>query len=177
MTCGDFKNLLPDLLFDDGACPPATIAEAERHATECASCGQEWREMRATMELLEEWKDPEPSSYFDARLSARLREEARSPAPGWMERLRTRLHFGNAFHLRPAMAAAVAVLFVAAGAGSYVGFESLQSAMSPHPAVSATVQDLEFLDANAQTLDQLAAFDDSGALPTAVSGSVGGGAH
>jgi hypothetical protein len=40
------------------------------------------------MALLDEWQAPEPSPYFDARLKARLREEAAKQPEGWFGWLR-----------------------------------------------------------------------------------------
>jgi len=54
---------------------------------------------RQTMALLDEWKAPEPSPYFDVRLQARLREEMAKPQAGWLSWFR-----------RPVLAAALTVL-------------------------------------------------------------------
>ncbi len=115
--------------------------------------------MQATMRLLDAWEAPEPGAYFDTRMAARLREEKSSKAPGWLEQIRTHLLFDNNLHLRPVMAGAFALLMIV-GAGSYEGFVSLNRTPPARQTVSATVNDLELLDRNAQTLQQLAAFDD-----------------
>ena len=54
-----------------GASASAALDDHVRH---CADCAQKLAEFRQTMSLLDEWKAPEPSPYFDARLRARLRE-------------------------------------------------------------------------------------------------------
>jgi hypothetical protein len=53
------------------------------------------------MALLDEWKAPEPSPYFDVRLRARLREEAARQPAGWWQWIR-----------KPALAVSLAVLMV-----------------------------------------------------------------
>ncbi|MGC1871969.1 MAG: hypothetical protein WA700_13520 [Acidobacteriaceae bacterium] len=162
MKCEKLQSCLPDMIFD----PTRVPAEAMQHVKECAGCAGELKELQATMQLLDSWKAPEPSPYFDTRLAVRLREARESEAPGWLERLRLRLLFGSDMHLRPAAAAAFALLVIISG-GSYMGIVSLNhtvAVVSPHqPAVSATVNDLELLDSNAQTLQQLASFDETDA--------------
>jgi anti-sigma factor RsiW len=168
MKCEKLQIYFPDMIFDPARVP----AEAVQHLRECARCATEWQELQATMQLLDTWKAPEPSPYFDTRLAMRLREARESAAPGWLERLRLRLLFGNNLHLRPAAAAAFALLIVVGG-GSYLGVVNLNHAAPPQQqAVSATVNDLELLDSNAQTLQQLAAFDDTS---TDVNPAAGGG--
>jgi hypothetical protein len=157
------------MIFD----PTRVPAEAVQHVKECSYCAGELKKLQATMQLLDAWKAPEPSPYFDSRLAVRLREARESEAPGWLERLRLRLLFGSDLHLRPAAAAAFALLLVVGG-GSYLGVVSLNRTIgTQQQAVSATVNDLELLDSNAQTLQQLAAFDEtsSDSAPTTDGGS------
>ena len=160
MKCEKLQSYLPDMIFD----PTRVPAEAMQHVQECLGCADELKELQATMQLMDEWKAPEPSPYFDTRMAVRLREARESEAPGWMERLRLHLLFGSNLHLRPAVAAAFALLVIVSG-GSYMGVVSLNHTVAPHhqPAVSATVNDLELLDSNAQTLQQLASFDETNA--------------
>ena len=160
MKCEKLQGYLPDMIFDSTRVP----AEAMQHVKECAACAGELKELQKTMQLLDDWKAPEPSPYFDTRLSVRLREARESEAPGWLEKLRFHFLFGSNLHLRPAVAAAFALLVIVSG-GSYFGIVSLnQTVAPPHPqAVSATVNDLELLDSNAQTLQQLASFDETNA--------------
>jgi len=42
------------------------------------------------MNLLDEWKVPEPSPYWEVRMQARLREEQQKAASGWLQWLRVR---------------------------------------------------------------------------------------
>src|ERR1039458_5631664 len=78
----------PDLLLDPAA--PAN-ATARAHLAACAGCAQQLRALEATVALLDTWKAPEISPYFDQKLAVRLREVQAAPAPGWFEQLRTRL--------------------------------------------------------------------------------------
>lgn len=159
MHCKKFKLFLPDLLLDPARVP----ADARQHLKECSQCENELKQLHATMQLLDAWKAPEPSPYFDTRLAVRLREAKESAAPGLLERMRMRLLFGKDLHLRPLAAAAFALL-LAIGSGSYLGVVSLHhAAPQQQPVVSATVNDLELLDSSAQTLQQLAALDDMSA--------------
>lgn len=160
MKCEKLQVYYPDLLFD----PTRVPAEALRHVKECSRCASELEELQTTMQLLDGWKAPEPSPYFDTRMAVRLREARASEAPGWLERLRLRLLFGSNLRLRPATAAAFALVIIIGG-GSYLGVVSLNDTAVPQrqQVVSATVNDLELLDSNAQTLQQLASFDEANA--------------
>jgi hypothetical protein len=167
VKCEKLQGYLPDMIFD----PTRVPAEAMQHVKDCTNCAGELKELQATMQLLDSWKAPEPSPYFDTRMAVRLREARESVAPGWLERLRLHFLFGSNMHLRPAVAAAFALLVIVSG-GSYMGVVSLNHTVVPHhpPAVSATVNDLELLDSNAQTLQQLASFDETNADGSAVNG-------
>lgn len=160
MKCEKLQAYLPDMIFD----PTRVPAEAMQHVKECPGCAGELKELRATMQLLDDWKAPEPSPYFDTRMAVRLREARESEAPGLLERLRLHFLFGSNMHLRPAVAAVFALLLIISG-GSYIGVASFNRTVTPRhqAAVSATVNDLELLDSNAQTLQQLASFDETNA--------------
>ena len=66
-------------------------AETAAHVQTCAGCGAAWAEHQKLMTLLDEWKAPEASPFFDTRLMARVREakgaEAERPAVlAWLQR-------------------------------------------------------------------------------------------
>ena len=67
----------------------------------CAECAGKLEAFRQTMSLLDEWKAPEPSPYFDVRLRARLREESAKQPAGWLQWLR-----------KPVLAASFALVMV-----------------------------------------------------------------
>lgn len=152
MICRNAKAKLPDLLLD----PESVAVEVRSHVTDCAECGRELSELRATMAALDEWEVPEVSPYFDGRMAARLREEEEAAPAGWLERMRTRLMFGESMHLRPLAAAALALL-IAAGGGMYVGFSGHPA--QPVQSSSPVIRDLQSLDENAQVFQELNSMD------------------
>lgn len=170
MNCTKCRTVFPDLLLDPRSVSSPVAAGVHQHLEGCAACTAEWTGLQAVMQDLETWSVPEPTPYFDTRLAARLREEKAHPSPGFFERIHIRLQFGSGLQLRPAMAAAAALLLIS-GVGSYKGFVSFNRTPPPAVSLSATVTDLELLDANAQTLQQFAAFDDPDAAMTAPSGA------
>lgn len=140
MNCEKVREQLLDVL--DGHAP----AETGAHVDACAACAGKLAELRQTMALLDEWKAPEVSPYFDARLQARLREQQHAPTRGWFAW----------FGLKPA-AAALAVLLVA-GIG-LLNTGDLRNTRTVPPdttagiaAYSAAVSDLETLDENEELL-------------------------
>ncbi len=107
--------------------------------------------MAEVMSLLDEWKAPEPSPWFDARMMARFRAEVEREPQGWLARLRDRFLFGNAVSMKPMLAGAMALLLVAGG--GYLEMSHLQAMRSA--TTSATVQDLQILDNNDQAIQQM----------------------
>ena len=109
--------------------------------------------MHEMMALLDDWKAPEPTPWFDARMMARFREEVQREPEGFFARLRDRFLYGNTATLKPMLAGAMALLLVAGG-GSWLEVSHLQQPAKP-AAVSATVQDLQLIDNNDQTIQQM----------------------
>ncbi len=95
MKCEEIREVMPDLASG----LMETTPEISNHLAGCGACAGKMEEFRQTMALLEEWKAPEPSPYFDVRLQARLREEMAKPHAGWL-----------AWFRRPVLAAALTVL-------------------------------------------------------------------
>lgn len=148
MNCVTCRNVLPDLLLEPQA---ATSVAARAHMATCSACAAEFASLEATFALLDQWEAPEISPYFDQKLAVRLREEQSAPPAGWFERLRDRLQFNTGREFRPALAGALALAVIAAGGG--FGVSTLT-----HPRevrASATVQDLQILDRNVQTIQQV----------------------
>jgi hypothetical protein len=103
------------------------------------------------MSLLDFWQAPAVSPYFEQKLAVRLREEQAAPAPGWFERIKTRLLLNTGRQFRPALVGAMALLLIVGGGG--VGISTFPHA---HPVqASATVNDLQILDKNEQALQQM----------------------
>jgi hypothetical protein len=166
MNCKDCQSVFLDLLLEPGA--PANAA-ARSHIASCAECKQEFKSLEATFALLDTWKAPEPSPYFDQKLAGRLREEQALAPAGWFERLKSRLLFNTGRQFRPALAGALALVLVVGGGT----FADVSGFLHPKPQISATVQDLQILDKNdqvLQTMDQLlqdvGSADDAGAPPS-----------
>jgi anti-sigma factor RsiW len=149
MNCKACQAALPDLLLD-----PATPknATARGHIATCRDCARELAALEATMSLLDIWEVPEVSLYFDQKLSVRLREEQAAPAPGWFEKLKTRLLLNTGRQFRPALAGAMALLLIAGGGG--LGISTFWS-HSRTVQMSATINDLQILDKNQQALQQM----------------------
>jgi hypothetical protein len=78
----DHKQLrtetLEAVLFDS-----KSRVNKNEHLKVCASCAQQAKDLSSVLELLDEWRAPEPSPYFDTRLRARLRSEQKAPKPLW----------------------------------------------------------------------------------------------
>ncbi len=165
MNCNDCQNELLNHQFE----PEAASNEVQAHLAACEGCRSEVAGLDATMRLLDTWKAPEASPYFDQKLAVLLREEQAKAPAGWLERIREHLLWNTGRQFRPALIGALA-LTVALGGGSYIGVSALN-----HPAevqASAAINDLQILDKNAQAIqqmDQLLQDDDAGDPGTATS--------
>jgi hypothetical protein len=158
IDCTACKELLPDLLLDPGAA--ATHQDAAGHLKSCAECRSEYDGLRATFALMDEWTAPEPSTYFDTRLQARLREEMDAQPEGLWERLRSFVLYSTGRQFRPIVAGAMGCVLLLGGAGTLAG---VYQPWNHAAASSATVNDLKILDNNAQAEQQLnQLLDDSG---------------
>ena len=148
MKCNEIRELMPDLAAGLKAVTP----ETKTHLDSCAECAGKLEAFRQTMALLDEWRAPEPSPYFDVRLHARLREEAQK-ARGFLRWLR-----------RPALAVSFAVLMVVSvtlvrfsGSGAKTDPQQVASA----PAEPGTaVGDLQALDKNHDLYSDFDELDD-----------------
>src|SRR5580698_2485193 len=108
MKCDEIREMMPDVASGLMEMAP----EIRGHLAECGACAGKMTEIQQTMALLDEWRVPEPSSYFDVRLQARLREEMAKPQAGWL-----------AWFRRPVLAAALTVL-MAVGVGLFLSKNS-----------------------------------------------------
>jgi len=168
MNCNDIREMLPDLAAGIGTGTP----EVEKHLASCATCAGELRGFQQTMAVLDEWKTPEPSPYFDTRLEARLREEMARPSVGWLHWIQ-----------RPAWAMSLAAVLVTGavvvGTRSYTTSYILQTDAIPTDAPKLSVPvlpgtavgDLQALEKNNELyadfdmLDELQVQDDVTANP------------
>jgi hypothetical protein len=145
VNCEEICERMPDVA--SGVSGPT--ADESEHLATCGACAQQLEAMRKTMALLDEWRAPEPSLYFDMRLQTRLREEMAKPLTGWLYWVR-----------RPLLAAALTVL-VGIGVGLFVTHGRIynpatENAISDNlgapelgtPEPGTAVSDLEALDNN-----------------------------
>jgi hypothetical protein len=133
MTCNEIRERMPDV----AAGLDQLTADESTHLASCKECAGKLGEFRQTMALLDEWRAPEPSPYFDTRLQARLREEMAKTQAGWLQWFR-----------RPVLALALTLL-IAVGAGLYFtqGDRFQNSDKIPFEPGTA-VSDLQALDNN-----------------------------
>jgi hypothetical protein len=154
MKCEEIREVMPDLASG----LMETTPEIGEHLAGCGGCGAKLKEFQKTMALLDEWQAAEPSSYFDVRLQARLREEMAKPQVGWWEWLR-----------RPALAAALTVL-IAVGVGLFVTTDhgmykpeevaEVQPQSSASTAPGTAVSDLQSLEKNHDLYSDFDLLDD-----------------
>ena len=132
MKCDEIRERMPEVAAGFGE----TTAEENNHLANCSACAEKLKAMRATMAVLDEWKVPEPSPYFDVRFQARLREEMAKPQANWLRWFR-----------QPVLAAALTVL-MGVGVGLFFtqtgGIHDTEAPAAPGTAVS----DLQTLDKN-----------------------------
>jgi hypothetical protein len=150
MNCREVNSKLAELLLDTRETP----VEARRHLEGCAACRGELSELRATMNLMDDWAAPEVNPYFDAKLLARLRAEQQARPAGFWERCKARFLYGSSLRMQPLMAGALAVMFMVGG-GTYFDLE----VYNQRPQESATVRDLQSLDGDSQVFQQLDSVD------------------
>jgi hypothetical protein len=148
-SCEEIRERMPDVAAGLGA----VTAEENEHLASCRGCAEQLKEMRATMTLLDEWRTPEPTPYFDVRLQARLREEMAKPQ-GWLHWFR-----------RPVLAAALTVLL---GVGVGVWYTRSTGIYDPGPGISdnvppapgSAVSDLQALEKNHDLYSDFDLLDD-----------------
>jgi len=148
MKCDEIRERMPDMAAGFSKPTP----DESNHLATCTPCADQWKAMRATMSLLDEWQVPEPSPYFDVRLQARLREEIAKPQAGGLLR----------WFRQPVLAAALTVM-MGIGVGLFFTQERhLQT--KPVQIVDATpgsaVSDLQTLDKNHDMYSDFDLLDD-----------------
>lgn len=149
MNCRTIHEHLLDVAQGITPAPP----EVEAHLAECRDCARTMESLRTTMNLLDEWKEPEPSPFWDVRMKARLREEQQKAPAGWLQWFR-----------RPVFSVAAA-LSLLIGIGVYQAGRFLHEGDNPpeNPVAVLTgtaVSDLQFLDKNSDLLQNFDALDD-----------------
>ncbi len=152
MDCKAFTSELPDLVLTPNARPSLA---AVAHMRSCPPCAEEYLSFQATFEALDAWHAPEPTAYFDQKLTVMIREEQRAPKMSFWEAFRTRLELNTGSNFRPMLAGALGLALVIGGGGIAGINYSNVSVPAPQPAASATVNDLQILDRNEQAFQQL----------------------
>jgi anti-sigma factor RsiW len=152
MKCEEIREVMPDLASGLMEVTP----EMSGHLAECGACAGKMEEFRQTMALLDEWKAPEPSPYFDVRLQARLREEMAKPQAGWLTWFR-----------RPVLAASLTVLmgigvglFFTEGSGVYNSGNDIVADSQVQAEPGTAVSDLQALEKNHDLYSDFDLLDD-----------------
>jgi len=161
--CKSFESELIDLVLTPDSTPSVA---AVAHMKSCPPCAEEYLSFQQTFSVLDTWKAPEPTPYFDQKLAVLIREEQAAPRMGWFESLVTRLRFNTGRSFRPAMISALSLALIVGGGSVYVvaPFQVAQPTKA-----SAAINDLQILDRNEQAfqqLDELQQDDDNGSQPT-----------
>jgi len=147
MNCNEIRERMPEVAA--GFSEPT--ADEAKHLENCGACAEQLKGMRATMTLLDEWKVPEPSPYFDVRLQARLREEIAKPQAGWLRWFR-----------QPVLAAALTVI-MGIGVGLFVTKGRMSDQRDPVAEVEGpgtAVSDLKALEDNHDMYSDFEMLDD-----------------
>jgi hypothetical protein len=150
LKCDEIRERMPEVAagFDQ------LTSDETKHLENCAACTEQWKSMRTTMTLLDEWQAPEPSPYFDVRLRARLREEMAKPQTGWLHWFR-----------RPVLAAALTVL-MGVGVGLFFTHDGGIYKSSDEPSIAevaepgTAVSDLQALEKNHDLYSDFDLLDD-----------------
>lgn len=150
IDCKMCRSHLPELLFDEGYL--AEHDELAVHMIECTTCRFELEDLRATYALLDMWHAPEPSTYFDVKLHARLREASVASPAGFWNRMRSYLLYSTERGMRPVMAGALAIVLVLGGGGTFLELHQYSQVQAQ---ISPAVNDLKIMDSNAQALQQM----------------------
>lgn len=159
MSCESYQNELMQSLSGEPASTKLT-----KHMAGCAACTEEAEGLRATVAMLDAWKAPEPSPYFDQKMTVLLRDEKAKAPAGFFERMREYLLLSTGRQFRPAIAGGLALALLLGG-GGYAGLSIVQG---QHDSVqaSAAVDDLQILDRNEQAIQQMDQLvDDDGPGP------------
>jgi hypothetical protein len=153
MNCKDVRAHFFDLV--SGEPVPAQVTG---HVPSCPDCTRDLESLRSTLAVLDEWKAPEDvSPYFMTRLMARVREESPAPETGWF----------FAWVRKPALAASLAVVLVAAGGMSmlHVGnntprAQQVRAQAEVQARVGTAVSDLQYLEGHNDLLAEFELLDD-----------------
>ncbi len=152
MSCAKMQELMPEVALGSETVSP----EMKSHLEACGKCAETLESMRATMALLDEWKAPETSPYFDTRMQALLREEKqKAPAS---------VFAGTMAWFRKPVFGIASVAVLAFGAAFLTGDHfpgKVPNAPQAKVAQGTAVADLEFLDKSSDLLQDFDTLDSS----------------
>lgn len=146
-NCEEVREQLLNL-----ANPAAELpAAAGEHLRACSACQAELEKLRQTWSLLDEWRAPEPSPYFDSRLQARMREEQARVRDNEVAPQATGILAWLGVRWQPALAGILTLVLVVAVAIFRIAGTQQNVAIGPEPTPQASpaVYDLQNLDKNA----------------------------
>jgi hypothetical protein len=148
--CNEVRELMPDLAAGLSALTPAV----KQHLSVCCDCAGKLEAFRQTMSLLDEWRTPEPSPYFDVRLQARVRQEKAHQPSVLLQWLR-----------KPALALSFAVLMVVSVTLVRINQGRRDPVVAPAPVQIAAepgtpVGDLQALEKNHELYSDFDLLDD-----------------
>jgi hypothetical protein len=156
MNCNHVREQLIEIADNGNLSAHSDVAA---HLAGCTDCTRLHDALRGTMALMDEWKAPEPSPFFSTRLRARVEELKREEAqPAGM--------FGWVKGIKLWQPVAVGVLAIAV-AFSVNFFKAPAAVDSTHTVqvqapTGSAVSDLQALDQQKKTLDDLDLLDDLG---------------
>jgi hypothetical protein len=143
--------------------PGAPNESVKEHMERCPECAQVWASLSATMAVLDEWKVPEPSPFFDTRMQARLAEvkaEEAQRAQGFFSWLR-KPALGMPLW-RPLSVAALAGVIIFGLNQTNTPVENTNVATKTASTPGTAVYDLQALENNEDAISQLELLDDLG---------------
>jgi anti-sigma factor RsiW len=79
MNCKDFLNNIGD--YVNQTCDPGATSEFDSHVGKCASCAMEYRQLKATAQLVQSLDKKVTPIGFEARLKARIAARQESAQP------------------------------------------------------------------------------------------------
>lgn len=161
MTCPSKTKEGAEILVDycAHALPPERAAEFEKHAEECVDCRSAVKAQAAAWAALDQWAPAEVSQDFEARLYARIAQEATVPEwRAWLGRIFNPAVPYSFWKALMPLTAACAVLTV----GLLV---RVQGTHDPAKQVRGDNVDIEQVEQTLEVLDMLAPVSQAPANP------------
>lgn len=162
MDCNEVQDMMLAAMAHEGQRTAVKLApEASTHMGSCGPCAGKWQSLSATSALMDEWRAPEVSPFFDTRFQAKLREVKAQEEQSSGALFGLRGWFRGPHLLRPLMGAALALAVVGGGV-----YEMRQQAAGTNPATvthfkrGTAVDDLQKLDRKQGLYNEVDVLDD-----------------